>query len=328
MAQPSKGAFISHSSADAGAAFEMCTLLEARGLSCWIAPRDVQPGQDYAAEIVRGIESAGSMVLLVSSHSNASSHVLREVEQAIRLGKPIFPILIEQVQLSKALNYYIAPLHWIVATAGPIEGTAGTLASAIRKEPDWKRMAMAPSLGRTLRYRRGAYLTAFTGSLISMIRGLAAVYLVWSGHTRSLEARKNSSYLSLGWVALEGETPALNGGSNGAVDVRAAVYLSVPDIHFSEVAVRIRGADIAGHPDGDVTGEFNSAAVSPQVVVFRATHLQPSIVTCLSLPRSGGGPRFRVTQRFHPQQFESGVEFDRTEPGIVTPEDGRPCGAP
>ena len=90
-------AFISYSSRDAAAAVEFCDLLESRGLSCWVAPRNIIPGREYADEIMRGMAGSASVVLLVSSNSNVSKHVMREVEQAIKLGKPIFPILLEKI---------------------------------------------------------------------------------------------------------------------------------------------------------------------------------------------------------------------------------------
>ena len=43
-------------SADFSVAEKVCTELESTGFRCWIAPRDVRPGQEYAEEIVRGIE--------------------------------------------------------------------------------------------------------------------------------------------------------------------------------------------------------------------------------------------------------------------------------
>lgn len=49
---PEKGysAFISHASADREAANAIAASLEAKGLTCWIAPRDVRPGAEYPAE--------------------------------------------------------------------------------------------------------------------------------------------------------------------------------------------------------------------------------------------------------------------------------------
>jgi hypothetical protein len=44
--------FISHSSADKRAADAACALLEARGIKCWIAPRDIRPGSDWGESII------------------------------------------------------------------------------------------------------------------------------------------------------------------------------------------------------------------------------------------------------------------------------------
>lgn len=54
--------FISHSSKDRKVAATLCTALEARGLACWLAGRDVAPGQNFQESIVRAIRSAKVMV--------------------------------------------------------------------------------------------------------------------------------------------------------------------------------------------------------------------------------------------------------------------------
>ncbi len=48
--------FISHASADASKAGELCKALEDMGFGCWIAPRDIDPGKQYGEEIIHGIE--------------------------------------------------------------------------------------------------------------------------------------------------------------------------------------------------------------------------------------------------------------------------------
>ena len=57
-------AFISHASEDAAVAYELCSHLEQAGVACWIAPRDVTPGNDYGSEIIHGIEACPVFVLL------------------------------------------------------------------------------------------------------------------------------------------------------------------------------------------------------------------------------------------------------------------------
>ena len=54
--------FLSHASDEAELAAALCELLESRGVSCWVAPRDVKPGRPYAEECVRGIEESAWIV--------------------------------------------------------------------------------------------------------------------------------------------------------------------------------------------------------------------------------------------------------------------------
>ena len=86
----SKQVFISHSHSNANVANSICEIIEKRGISCWIAPRDVRPGKIWDDEIVDGIESCKAMIILVSDHSNSSMHVRKEIELALNQKNSIF----------------------------------------------------------------------------------------------------------------------------------------------------------------------------------------------------------------------------------------------
>lgn len=62
--------FISYSHHDKPQADAVCATLEAKGIRCWIAPRDVIPGQEWGAAIVEAIRASRVMVLVFSSHAN------------------------------------------------------------------------------------------------------------------------------------------------------------------------------------------------------------------------------------------------------------------
>src|ERR1700722_6123493 len=74
--------FISYSSPDAAVAIEVCGALERNGQTCWIAPRDVAAGEFYADAIVRAIDAAKVVLLVLSKHAASSPHVVREIERA------------------------------------------------------------------------------------------------------------------------------------------------------------------------------------------------------------------------------------------------------
>ena len=113
--------FISYSSKDKGVAEAACAALEGRGIKCWIAPRDVLPGQEYAAALVQAITSCRIFVLILSANSNNSPQVLREVERSVSKGVPIIPFRIEDVRLSSSMEYYVSSHHWLDALTSPLE---------------------------------------------------------------------------------------------------------------------------------------------------------------------------------------------------------------
>ena len=83
--------FISHASEDRLEADALCAALEARGIGCWMAPRDVVGGQDYAEALFDAVGSCRALVLVFSRHANDSAHVRRELELVV--GRvPIVPI--------------------------------------------------------------------------------------------------------------------------------------------------------------------------------------------------------------------------------------------
>ncbi|MGN0669012.1 MAG: TIR domain-containing protein [Oscillospiraceae bacterium] len=105
--------FISHSSENAELAKELCGKLEKNGFPCFLAPRDIRSGFEYAEEIINGIDSSDVMVLLLSEASNSSPHVLREVERAVSKKKTIIVYKLEEVQLSKSLEYFLMTHQWV-----------------------------------------------------------------------------------------------------------------------------------------------------------------------------------------------------------------------
>lgn len=110
--------FISHSSKDARSAEKVCMLLEKAGHKCFIAPRDIPSGKEYAQELMRGIERSDAMVLMLSENANRSPHVLREVEHAASRSLPILVYKLEEVTLTKSMEYFLMTHQWINQKAG------------------------------------------------------------------------------------------------------------------------------------------------------------------------------------------------------------------
>jgi len=113
--------FVSYSQPDFGCAMELVGRVEQEGINCWIAPRDIAPSADWAAEIIDAISNSRTMVLVFSASSNESPQVRREVERAVHKQVSILPFRIENVLPSKSLEYFLSAQHWMDAFPPPRE---------------------------------------------------------------------------------------------------------------------------------------------------------------------------------------------------------------
>ena|SRR2546421_916861 len=108
----SRDIFICHSSEDEGVASDIVSRLEAQGISCWIAPRDVKPGAVYADSLYYAIEKAPVFAVLMSAAANKSIHVARELELADQMKKRVVPVRLESFEATGAFCYYTRAAHF------------------------------------------------------------------------------------------------------------------------------------------------------------------------------------------------------------------------
>jgi TolB-like protein len=123
--------FISYASQDAPAAQKVCSALETAGFACWIAPRDVRPGESYAAAIVNAINSCRTLVLMLSRGAIDSPHVLREVERASSKRRPVLSIRMDATELPPELEYFLSANQWLDASGGSVDEILPALIASV-----------------------------------------------------------------------------------------------------------------------------------------------------------------------------------------------------
>jgi hypothetical protein len=140
--------FVSYSQADRAAAAELVAHVEAQGMPCWVAPRDVTPAADWAAEIIDAIAAARVMVLLFSASANASAQVRREVERAVHREVTIVPFRLADVVPSRSLEYFLSTQQWLDAFPPPMAPHYARLCTrlgAILAPPEPRPLTAAPA---------------------------------------------------------------------------------------------------------------------------------------------------------------------------------------
>ena len=161
---PHSGAvFISYSSADSATADSVVASLEGHGVGCWIAPRDVTPGSQYAEEIIAAINEAKVIVLVLSENAVASAHVGKEIERASSKRRRIIALRTDATPLTRALEYFLSESQWIDVADLGMPAALTKLTQAVRRGLTPSSWAV-PKLGADAdnladRKRKSGYLT-------------------------------------------------------------------------------------------------------------------------------------------------------------------------
>ena len=144
--------FVSYHAEDRAWAERVSSALEGAHISYWIAPRDIPPGQEWAAAIVAGIKRSGSLVLIFSSHSSHSKQIAREIEMADRYHLNLVSLRVENVQPSESLEYYLHNIQWIDAFDGHFDQASRQLIATIQKGTNFpaERTEMLPAPDTTV----------------------------------------------------------------------------------------------------------------------------------------------------------------------------------
>jgi len=100
-----------------------------------MAPRDLAPGEHFAAAVSEAIEGSRVVVLVLSTRSNASAQVCREVARASEARIPILCLRVEDVQPSKDLSYFLGITRSVDALTPHLENHLEELAAVIAKLP-------------------------------------------------------------------------------------------------------------------------------------------------------------------------------------------------
>ncbi len=124
--------FISHSSKDHIVSEQLCEGLEANGISCWIAPRDITAGTEWAVAINNAISTSKVFLIVYSERSAQSKQVSKELGLAGARGIPMIPYKIDSTPLAAEFEYYLLTSHWIAADDSTGDYKFGELLAAVK----------------------------------------------------------------------------------------------------------------------------------------------------------------------------------------------------
>jgi hypothetical protein len=121
--------FISFSRQDVSAADRVCHALEAFGIQCWMAHRDIAPGRGYLGPVLEAADRCRAVLLLVSSHTTAANTYV--LDRAAKRGVPIIWLMIDNATPPAEFERFRESALVIDASVLPLESHFRSLAARI-----------------------------------------------------------------------------------------------------------------------------------------------------------------------------------------------------
>jgi WD40 repeat protein len=129
--------FLSYSRTDQPVVLRLAVALEEADWSVWIDREDVPPASEWRDELALGIRTAHTFVFVLSKDSVKSDYCRWELGEAVRLGKRLIPVVIEDV---KEAPDQLASRQYIFARPqDDFAQAVSTLSTALATDLDWVR---------------------------------------------------------------------------------------------------------------------------------------------------------------------------------------------
>lgn len=182
--------FISHAAQDREVAILACAALEERGLSCWLAPRDLAPGRDYRDAVTGAVARCRLVVLIVSRATADEPHLGRDIERALGEGRPLVALRLADVMPEGPLGAAIAAAHIVDAFTPPISAHLDYLcdrvADLLGERGQGPLMPTLPPRPSPARRRGAAWLPMAIVALIGLlVIGAMAKYVARPTHAEA-----------------------------------------------------------------------------------------------------------------------------------------------
>jgi len=166
-------AFLSFSTDDRTIAERVCADLEADGLRCFFAPRDIPGGEDYADVIPEVVRDSGVLVLVFSASAAASPHVQREVHFAGKHKIPILPLRLDATEATGSMEFFLVNAQFIDFSTRP-ETQFGRMRDEVR------RLLKARGIVRKRTERASPFLAVLTSAMAwTIVAALVLAVVAW-----------------------------------------------------------------------------------------------------------------------------------------------------
>jgi len=130
-------AFISYSRKDTEFTRRLADCLSEQKYELWVDWDSIPPTVDWKAQIQKGVEEADTFVFLISPDSIKSKECAAELEEAVKNGKRLIPLLVREINADDAPKE-LKHINWIFFTKEEnFDKSFNKLLEAIETDYEW-----------------------------------------------------------------------------------------------------------------------------------------------------------------------------------------------
>src|SRR6266498_3589813 len=252
----SKDIFISYSRRDQEFVSRLASDLNAHVAFVWFDRSTIQPGQKWHDEILEGIRECKAFILVLSPDAVESRYVREELNKALELGKPIFPVIYRPAKWTDEFASLIKDIQ-------TIDFRSGSYTDNFHKLVDG--LAEAGAI-KTTTYERPFLREPTKTSMNIVFRKALSWAFAWS----------------LGWLFFWAMTFSLSGMTGGFIGGFVAGLLSMfalrpyaPSISWKHISPTIRVWAVSGP-----TGMIISGIITVVMLIIGIINAQNELPRC------------------------------------------------
>ncbi len=209
--------FISYSTKNTEFAEAVCGKLEDNGIECWIAPRNIKTGTNYAEEIMDGLNTAKMIVLIFSKDAQESEYVNNEIDTAFSNNQHIVSLKVDDSFPEKKMEFFLKNTQWLDASPTALKEQNKTLESCYDQlVVDVKRIlediehghvpGHVPGQGRIIQKKEKSFFDKYKLPIIAITVVLIAIvgFMAFNGmNSDSSLSEANETLIDIGYIGLE-----------------------------------------------------------------------------------------------------------------------------
>jgi hypothetical protein len=328
--------FISHSSKDAALATELCRLLEAHSITCWIAPRNIVSGTSYGEGIAKAIEQVSVVLLLLTQPANHSRAVANELELGFRYQKTIVPIRVSAIEPSKSIEFFVSNAQWVDAITSPLKKRVAELVRIVKaielgeKTPDPipEENSFFSRLERLLEQTFIHKFMAVGLLFIVVFLILFGIYKKVSFTETSIENQQVLIQQDPSTFGLVNLQPLLN--ENKSIALQATVYLNLKNASKSSVEYKSMMENEVGE-FGQINlnmGNKTPNFTDPLRLTFLVPDNTKKVIFCIQATHPDLNSPYEASWSFKLEKSENDIQINRLGDATMHPLSFSNCDFP